>query len=446
MSKAVSVNTIFDKEAISTFQIAVYALCFFIMFLDGFDMISIGVTVPLLAAHLHVKPMAIGAAISVGQFGPMIGAVMLGMLADRIGRKRTLVFSTFVFGFFTYMLSHVTSTTDLAVYRLLAGIGMGGAIPNAIALGSEYAPADRQAGMTLFMWAGMPVGAMLASFGAAWMLPHFGWKSIFIAGGVAPVVFAFLISAAMPESLHYLVKTGGDNLGKARAILAKICKDIPVSADIQLTVGTASDRKGSSVGALFTEGRSAGTILLWILFFLSFYLLWIVHTWVPTLLKMSGASVQHYSIGNGCVELGAFVAMIAIGYFMNRFNKLNLITLVFIGTFLALVAFGYFAAYPFPVILVVCMLAGFFVNGGNASLMGLSSSMYPAEMRATGIGWAYGVGKIGSVLAPVIGGLYLSMNWSVFKVSFVSGITALVIAAFVLILKNQAIVPVEGEA
>jgi MFS transporter, AAHS family, 4-hydroxybenzoate transporter len=378
----------------------------------------------------------------------MVGAVFLGMVADRYGRKKTMFFSALVFGFFTYMIAHITSTTDLALYRFLAGLGMGGAIPNAMAFGSEFAPARSRTSMSLFMWAGMPFGSMIAAFAASWLLPHYGWQSVFVVGGIAPVLLAFLVLTLLPESLHHLVRMGtAKSMATARVILARIDKSVPVSADVELTVTTAVKEKGGSVKSLFAGDRFMTTILLWVLFFLSFYLLWILFSWVPTLLKRSGATVQQYSIGFAFIHLGSVCAILIIGRLMDKFNKLNVVKGIFVCAFFTMLGFGYFASgYPFAVVIVVSILTGLFVNGGSSSIMGLASAVYPAEIRATGIGWAYGIGKVGSLFAPVVGGIYLDLNWSVFKICAVNSVSALVIVAFVVILQKKMRATATGEA
>ncbi len=439
MKKAIHVNQVFDELPLSPYQIGICFLCFCIVLLDGFDLTVIGVAVPKIAEQLKVKPVEIGAALSIGQIGPMVGAALLGMAADRFGRKQTMFWSALVFGFFTYMISHITSTTDLAVYRFLAGLGMGGAIPNALAFGSEYAPARSRTSMSLFMWAGMPFGAMIAAFSASWLLPAFGWQSVFVVGGLAPIVIAFVILLALPDSLHHLVRTGtATSLARARAILARIDKQSPESAEIELSAESGHKQKSGSLASLFTDGRFMTTILIWVLFYLSFYLLWILFSWVPTLLKRSGATVQQYSIGFAFIHLGSVFAILCIGRCMDKFDKLKVVKYLFVGAFLAMLAFGHFSSgYPFIVVILVSILAGLFVNGGNSALMGLASAVYPAEIRATGIGWAYGIGKIGSLIAPVVGGFYLDLNWSVFRICAVNGISALVIVVVVLLLQRH---------
>lgn len=447
MSRTIDVNEAFDNIPFSPYQILVCLLCFSVVFLDGFDLTVIGVALPKIAEHLHAKPSELGLALSAGQLGPMIGAVFLGMLADKVGRKKTMFGSALVFGFFTYMTSHITSVEELALYRFLAGLGMGGAIPNALAFGSEYAPSRLRAPLSLYMWAGMPTGSTIAAFAASYLLPNYGWQSVFIVGGIAPIIIAVLVLICLPESLHHLVRTGtAKSMARARQILSRIDKSAPESADIQLTVVSQSKEKGGSIGGLFKGDRLLTTLLLWALFFMSFYLLWILFSWVPTLLKKSGATVQQYSIGFAFIHLGSVIACLCIGTLMTKFNKLNVVKYLFIGAFIAMLCFGYFSSgYPFIIVLVVSIFTGMLVNGGNSSLMGMAAAVYPSEIRATGIGWAYGLGKIGSLVAPAVGGFYLAANWSVFKICAVNGVSALVIAVFVVILQRHMRSTTAGE-
>lgn len=438
MEKVINVNDAFDDLPFSFYQVWVCLICFSVVFFDGFDLTVIGVTIPKIAAHLNASPSEMGLAVSAGQFGPMIGAVIIGMLADRVGRKKTMFFCALVFGFFTFMIAHISSIEELALYRFLAGLGMGGAIPNALAFGSEYAPSRSRASLSLYMWAGMPTGAMIAAFSASYLLPHYGWQSVYYIGGIAPVVIGFMILLFLPESLHHLVRNGSSQaLSQARRILGKIDKNSTIDSDVTFTVPDQSKEKGGSIKALFVGDRMLTTLLIWLLFYLSFYLLWILFSWVPSLLKESGATVQQYSMGFAFIHMGSVIACFCIGRCMSKFNKLNVVKVLFVGAFIAMLAFGHFSSSSFYIVIIVSIFTGMLVNGGNSSLMGLASAVYPSEVRATGIGWAYGIGKIGSLIAPVIGGLYLERNWSVFKICAINGSSALVIAIIVIILQRH---------
>ncbi len=443
VSKTLDVNEVFDDLPFSAYQIGICVLCFIVVFFDGFDLTVIGVAIPGMMKHLGVSPAEIGAAVSAGQLGPMVGAVALGMVADKYGRKKTMFASALVFGFFTYMTVHISSCTELGVYRFLAGLGMGGVIPNALAFGSEYAPSRLRAGLSLYMWAGMPTGAMIAAFAASYLLPHWGWQSVFYVGGLAPVGIAFLVLIILPESISHLVKSGKPE--EAKRIVRKIDKSSTLDLSMDLRVQHQGKEKSGGMKSLFSGDFAKTTSLLWLLFFLSFFLLWILFSWVPTLLKQAGATTEQFSIGFAFIHMGSVIACLCIGTLMSKFNKLNVVKYLFLGAFVAMIAFGYFATHAFTIILLVSIFTGMLVNGGNSSLMGLASAVYPSEMRGSGIGCAYGIGKIGTLIAPLVGGLYLEYGWSVLKICAVNSVSALIIFAIVMILQKHMRASAGGE-
>ena len=444
VSKTLDVNEVFDDLPFSAYQIGICVLCFIVVFFDGFDLTVIGVAIPGMMKHLGVTPAEIGAAVSAGQLGPMVGAIILGMVADKYGRKKTMFGSALVFGFFTYMTVHITSCTELGIYRFLAGLGMGGVIPNALAFGSEYAPSRLRAGLSLYMWAGMPTGAMIAAFAASYLLPHWGWQSVFYVGGLAPVAIAFLVLIMLPESIAHLVKSG--NSEKAKTIVKKIDKASTLDLSAGLRITEPGQQKKSGMRALFSGDFAKTTSLLWLLFFLSFYLLWVLFSWVPTLLKQAGATTEQFSIGFAFIHMGSVIACLCIGTLMSKFNKLNVVKYLFLGAFIAMLAFGYFASHAFTIILLVSIFTGMLVNGGNSSLMGLASAVYPSDVRGSGIGCAYGIGKVGTLIAPLAGGLYLEAGWSVLKICSINSISALVIMVIVVMLQKHMRSTAAGEA
>jgi MFS transporter, AAHS family, 4-hydroxybenzoate transporter len=438
-SRSVSVNQAFDSLPFTPYQIWVCCLCFLIVVFDGFDLVVMGLAIPGIADTLKVGPAQLGLAISAGQVGPLIGAVVLGSLADRFGRKSTIIASALLIGVFTYLTIYISSPQELALYRFLGGIGMGGIIPNAMAYGSEYAPKRLRVTLALYMWAGMPFGVVVASFTAAWLLPLYGWTSLFIVGGIAPIVMAVLMVFLMPESLHYMVRAGNEKqMAKARVILAKIDKGAAITNDTQLTIDTESGgNKGGSIKQLFVGDHLKTTILMSVAFFLTFYVLWILLSWVPTLLRNSGATPQQFSLAFAFLNAGSFISCLVIGALMAKFGKLNVVKVLFLGGFFVMVAFGYFAGSSFVIVLPICVLAGMVVNGGTSSLMGVVSDAYPPEVRATGIGWAYGVGKIGTLIAPALGGLFIEAKWSVLMICTVNGLATLVIGVLAIVLQRH---------
>ena len=430
--KTVSVAEIFDTNPFSPYQTWVCFLCFCIMFLEGFDMMIIGVALPKIADFLHSKPSALGLAISAGQVGPLVGAIGLGMVADRWGRKRTLFLSAIVFGVFTLVTAYITSVEQLALFRFLAGIGLGGAIPNSLAFGCEYAPTRMRTTLATTMYAGVAVGSVTAGLSAAYLIPVYGWQSLFVVGGIVPIVIGILLGFLLPETLHFLVKRGKDK-ELVRRIVSKIAPALGRDESIEF-YSTEKKLPGAPVKHLFLEGRAFTTIMLWLAFLASFFLLWIILAWAPTLLRKSGASAQQYSIAFACINFGSVIATLLVGRLMDKVNPFNILKVAFTLAFVAVVVFGMFSTSSLIVISIICVVMGFFVIGGNSGLMGLATVTYPSDIRGTGIGWAYGVGKVGSLLAPAVGGLLLSKNWSVTQICSTNALVALLIAVIIIIL------------
>ncbi len=433
--KKVSAREVFDGSPFSPYQVWVCFLCFCVTLLDGFDLTVIGVTLPKIRESLNASPSAIGLAVGAGQLGPLVGAIVLGMIADRVGRKRMLCISALIFGVFTWMTAYITSVEQLAIMRLIAGIGLGGAVPNALAFGCEYAPSRARATLTTMMYAGMAVGSIIGGLSGAFLMPVYGWQSLFIVGGITPIGIAILIAILLPESLEFLVRQGLDNV-RIRAIVSKINPSLGGDKDVQFY---SSEEKlpGIPVKHLFTGGRAFTTVLLWILFFLSFFLLWFLLTWATTLLRKSGASVQQFSIAFACINFGSFLATITIGRLMDKFNPFRTLIFAFIVAFISVVVFGFTAGSDFIVVAIISVLTGFFVIGGNSGLMALCTISYPLDIRASGLGWAYAVGKVGSLLAPVTGGFLQGLDWSVPKICIAHAVAALLVAVCVVILQRH---------
>jgi AAHS family 4-hydroxybenzoate transporter-like MFS transporter len=434
-TRTVSIAEVFDRRGVTSYQVWICFLCFCVTVLDGYDLMVIGVTMPRIAQFLKATPSALGLAVGAGQIGPLVGALVLGTLADRLGRKRMLVISALVFGIFTVLTTQITSIQQLAICRFLAGVGLGGAIPNALAFGCEYAPSRLRASLTTTMYAGMAVGSTITGLLGASILPTRGWQMMFLLGGIPPLVIALLVGLFLPESLAFLVKRGGRQ-ERVRKILSHIDPETASDANVEYVV---PEKKlgGVPVKHLFTEGRAFTTITLWVLFFLSFYLLWILAAWAPTLLRKSGATIQQSSNAFALINIGSFIATITIGRLMDRFDPFRTLKIAFVIAFFSVVVFGMSANSSFLVVAVLSVVMGFFVIGGNSGLMALATVSYPVDIRGSGVGWAYAIGKIGSMLAPVTGGMMLGWSWSVKEICSTNAIAALLVTAAVWILQSH---------
>ena len=289
MERAPTVSEIIDQRPMGRYQIWTMALCGMVIVLDGFDTQSIGFLAPSMADTLHVPVKTFGPIFAAALVGLMISSMLSGPIADRWGRKWPIVACTLIFGTFAMLTARCTSFDQLLAFRFLTGLGLGGALSNSVALMSEYAPKRLLAVIVSMMFCGMPTGAVLGTQVSAVMLPRWGWQSVFYAGGVLPLTLALLLIAILPESVRYL-EVSGANQRKISKILARISPEL---AEAPISRSEHQDqRRNAPVVNLFTEGRAAGTILLWIPYFMNLLMLYFVVFWLPALLRQTGKPVS----------------------------------------------------------------------------------------------------------------------------------------------------------
>jgi AAHS family 4-hydroxybenzoate transporter-like MFS transporter len=288
------------------------------------------------------------------------------------------------------------------------------------------------------MYAGMPAGAMTGGLLAAYLIPHFGWQALFLFSGSAPLAISLLVAFALPESLEFLVRrnTGTDS-EKARRIIAKIAPWLATNRDIEF-VATDKKRPGAAFTRLFTDGRGVTTLLLWLVCSGALYLLWILNTWSPTLLRNSGATVQQYSLAYAFLCFGAVVSSVCIGRLMDSFNPFAMLQVGFFLAALSLVAFGLGASSgSFVIIALLSVICGICINGSQTGTLAIATLAYPTDIRATGIGWAYAIAKIGAMLAPLAGGYMLGRGWSVAQLCNVNALVGIFIVGVLMLLRQR---------
>jgi len=431
----VDISELFNTRPFTSYQLGICFLCLCVSVLDGFDNQVMGFAAPSIAQALHLSPKALGSAFSAGQIGALIGALGLGTLADRLGRKRMLILCACIFGFFTLLITRVNTVEQLALCRLLGGIGLGGTIPNALAFGAEYAPRRLRASLTTLMWLGLPIGSASSGFAAAYMLTKYSWHAMFLLGGLLPLVIALLVALLLPESLAFLVKQGKDE-AQIRRVVAKISPALAQNKNMEL-YSTEKRLPGVPVKHLFSEGRALTTFLIWMLFFLSFFMLIFLSSWTPTLLKQSGATLRQASIAFSFFHIGSMIATVGIGRIMDKSNPYRILTLTFVASGIMVAVFGVLAHLPFGIVTVLAIVTGFFVCGANSGIMALAAISYPVAIRGTGIGWAYAMGRFGAMSGPMLGGLLLARHWSVGLICTTVGIAGFLTAGVVVVLKDH---------
>jgi AAHS family 4-hydroxybenzoate transporter-like MFS transporter len=404
VTRAVNVSDIIDTRAVGAFQLRTFVLCAAVLFVDGFDVQGITYVAPAISSDWGLARGALGPTFSAGLFGVMLGAMLLAPLADRVGRRRVIVYSCIAFGIGTLMTLWVGSLTELLALRFFTGLGLGSALPNAIGLASEYAPHKRRAMVVMFVGSGISLGAIGAGAAAAQLVEPFGWRAVFLVGGILPLALAAALAVFLPESIRFSAAVPGLR-AEARRLLRKI--EPALEGDLEI-VSTDPEGGKATVLDLFKDGRTVATLCLWVAFFMSLLNVYLAINWLPTSLNASGFTLRQANVMTTLYHVGGVLGTYAIGLLM---DKLGAHRMVLVGLLFAAIGFYTFATaaglaqWPTTAVL---MLAGIGVIGAQVGATALASMTYPVPMRATGLGWALGVGRVGSIIGPSIGGLVLA--------------------------------------
>ncbi|MCK8787394.1 MFS transporter [Roseomonas sp. NAR14] len=424
------VGDIVDENPMSRFQIGIIVMCGCVAVLDGFDTQCIGFLAPAISESLGHPLSGFAPVFVAGLLGLMAGAAVLGPLADRIGRKWVLTGSTFAFGIMSFLSAYVTSFDMLVVLRFLTGIGLGGALTNVVAITAEYAPKRMQAIFVSLLFTGMPLGAGIGGLVAAALLPVWGWQAVFVAGGVLPVALALVLALRMPESARFLVtrRTGQSDV---RALLARIVPDPATLDGIRFVPGTPAP-KGMSVRHLFTEGRASGTLLLWTSYFMNLIIIYFIVSWLPAVIRQAGMPLSTGIMAISLFSAGGVIGSLLQGVTMQAVGARRCLAVQFTLSMLLIGSLGMLP--PSAVLLqAVALLLGVVVQGAQAGLNALVAGFYPTAIRSTGVGWALAVGRIGSIVGPVLGGVVLSLGWSLQQIFLAGAVPALCAGLAVLV-------------
>ena len=432
-TRLINVTDLIDTHKLSRLQIITIVLCALVNTLDGMDTQSIGMAAPMIATTLGMKMSSFGPIFSAAMFGAMCGALTVGPFADRLGRRRMLAFTAFVFGIFTLLTAHAATYDQLLAFRFIAGLGLGGATPCFITLTSEYAPQRLRGTIVTMMWACFPGGGMLGGFLNSWILTDFGWRVVFWVGGSLPLLVGVLVLVLAPESLRFLMARAAPQ-ARIAAIVARMFPDVPI--DGARFVAREQQLGGVTVRHLFTEGRAISTLLLWGPFFLGFGTLAVSVFWTPTLLHMSGITPGQAAFVIGIYGMGGLIGNAIAGRLLDRFGILAVPVPGFLLGAAAIAGLGHSASS-----VLLASFCGFFtsfmIGLGLASAIALASAYYPTAVRSTGMGWAMGVGRSGQVLGPLLAGATLGWGWNASEILTMMGAFPVIAAIFMLALHRR---------
>ncbi len=398
---------IVDAQPVSGFQIRLLLACAGVLFMDGFDTQAIGYVAPELVRVWGVPRPALGPVLTAGLFGLMIGALLLGPLADRIGRKRIILLSTFTFGVLSLATMLATNINELTLLRFLTGLGLGGALPNAVAMSAEYCPHRSRATLVMTMFCGFSVGAAVGGLIASALIPAYGWSSVFLVGGLMPLAALPLLAIKLPESLRFLALSGKADRDVGE-LLTSMFPVLHFGPEARFTVSEPK-LAGIPVLHLMRGGRLVVTLLLWVVFFMSLLDIYFLSSWLPTVLNGLGASISLSAVLGALLQVGGVIGALVLGRFIDRFYARAMAAIYVLGM-IAIAAIGQ-AGHSVALVGIAIFLAGFCTVGGQGAANALAASYYPTALRSTGVGWAFGIGRIGSIVGPLLGGALLALKW-----------------------------------
>ena len=430
-TKRSSVEAALETQRIGGLQLRVALLCALVQVFDGYDIGAIGMATPALIHAWNLPAAAFGQAFVMTSVGILVGALLSGPLGDRFGRKPLLVASTTLIGVFSLASAFAPSLPVMIVLRFLTGLGLGGAMPATVALTSDYAPARSRGTFIMLMFCGNTIGGFLGGQIASRVLPSLGWQSIFVFGGVAPLLLAPVLALALPESPRFLLARGATS-ARAQRIFARL--------GIAGAVGGAPAvdiSRGNPVAALFGEGFAPVTLLLWVMFFMGLLDLYLLSYWLPAVLHLSGLSPADSAFAASMQTAGGVLSLLALGPLSQRFGAARVLAVSFAAGAVFIAAIG-LLTLPYGLLLLAIAGAGAGTIGSQLAANALCATLYPARMRSTGIGWALGIGRLGAIVGPGLGGVLLALGWPPLQVFLCACLGALIATLVTIVLGLRA--------
>ncbi len=416
------VQALINEQPLSRYQWRVVLLCFLIVFLDGLDTAAMGFIAPALSQEWGIDRASLGPVMSAALIGMVFGALGSGPLADRFGRKGVLVGAVLVFGGFSLASAYASNVDQLLVLRFLTGLGLGAGMPNATTLLSEYTPERLKSLLVTSMFCGFNLGMAGGGFISAKLIPAYGWHSLLVIGGVLPLLLAVVLMRWLPESARFLVvrNRGTD---KVRRTLSPIAPSLVAQA-ASFSVPEQKAVAARNVFAVIFSGTfGLGTVLLWLTYFMGLVIVYLLTSWLPTLMRDSGASMEQAAFIGALFQFGGVLSAVAVGWAMDRFNPHKVIGLFYLLAGVFAYAVGQSLGH-ISVLATLVLVAGMCVNGAQSAMPSLAARFYPTQARATGVSWMLGIGRFGAILGAWSGATLLGLGWN-----FEQVLTALLVPA-----------------
>jgi len=404
----VQVSHFLDEHGLGAFQIKLLFWSVLIALIDGYDIAAIAFAAPHLIQEWHVAPKSLGLVLTASNFGVLFGSQIFGWIGDRYGRKTALIVCNLLFGVFTYWAAYSTNLTELFWLRTIAGLGIGGIIPNVVAINAESAPRNLRATLAIIATGLVPIGGALAGFAAAAFIPHYGWPILFKIGGVVPIALAIAATFGLTESIKYMTLHESQR-SKMEALLAAIRPDFKMPPNARFVIEDEKQFPSSNPRYLFHNGLEVITPLTWLIFILNLMGYFFLISWTPTMLVAAAHAPQSVAALTGAaLQVGGTVGSLLLCWWLQR-QRFLAIAILFLIAMPVVGSIGYAGLSSTAALVGVAFLAGAIVLGIQSGINVVGAMIYPTSLRANGSGWQLGLGRFGAIIGPLTGTVLVSL-------------------------------------
>ena len=429
--EAVDVRQLINQSALSSWQKRLIVLCFIVVALDGMDIALMGFIAPTLKANWGVTNHQLGMVISAALIGLALGAMVAGPLADRYGRRVMILLSVGFFGLWTLATAMAQNIEQMMLFRFLTGLGLGAAMPNVGTLVAEYAPERRRSFIITVVFCGFTFGAASGGFAASWLLPRYDWHSVMLMGGMLPLIVLPFLVRGLPESVRFLIGRRAPAV-RIHAILERMLPGA-VQPNSHYQSSDQPHVQRSAVATVLSPRYLFVSLMLWGGYFMGLFLVYLIGSWMPSLINKLGMSVTEAAIVTAMYQAGGTLGSLFAGWLMDRINANIALAVIYFCGGIAIIALG-FSPAEVGLMSAIAFLSGFCFNGANTGMNALSASYYPTHARATGSSWMHGVGRVGAIVSAFVGAELLSLGWSFSQIFLLLAIPA-VLTTLMLTLK-----------
>ena len=406
MMAKVNPTKVIGTSKFNKFHLGLFIWSFMIILFDGYDLSVYGTALPLIMEEWGLDSVVAGTMGSYGLFGMMFGAFIFGVLADKIGRKKVIIINVLIFSLFTFLCGFAETATVFSIFRFIAGLGLGGIMPNVAALVMDYAPNSMKIRLVSLTLVSFAVGGALAPTVGVLLIESFGWASVFIVAGLPLLGLPFMMKQ-LPESTSYLIRTGQKK--KLFETLSKVNPEFKYNLDDEIEEVKVEQVKSPIMG-LFKGNRALSTIAFWVTFFCSLLMVYGLNTWLPKLMIEAGYGLNSSLTFLIALQSGAVIGILALSNLCEKYGSKKILVPTYIAGAIALTLLGF--GGNAVVIFILVAIAGAATTGSQVLIQAYATAFYPADMRSTGIGVASGVGRLGGMIGPILGGFLLTLNSS----------------------------------